>query len=62
MSTVRAAHRTFVQRSHRALLDDDLRAALGRARGGFVEQRREAVEALPESERPAQAGWQGSWI
>ncbi|KAA3631277.1 MAG: iron-sulfur cluster-binding protein, partial [Proteobacteria bacterium] len=31
-----------------ALLDGNLRAALGRAGGGFVEQRRRAVEELPE--------------
>ncbi len=53
--SVSTAHQGFVRRSHRALLDDDLRAALGRARGGFVDQRRLAFEALPEFERLREA-------
>ncbi|MFT5115448.1 MAG: L-lactate dehydrogenase complex protein LldF [Parasphingorhabdus sp.] len=42
---------TFKQRSKTALLDDDLREAMGRARGGFVEQRRQRFEELPEFEK-----------
>ncbi len=48
--SVSASTTAFRQRTRRALLDGDLRAALGRARGGFVEQRRAAFEALPEFE------------
>lgn len=48
--SVAASTRRFRRRSREALLDGNLRAALGRARGGFVEQRRLAFEALPEFE------------
>lgn len=48
--TVAQSAKAFRKRSRRALLDGDLRDALGRARGGFVEQRRAAFDALPEFE------------
>ncbi|GJL82168.1 MAG: iron-sulfur cluster-binding protein [marine bacterium B5-7] len=48
---VAESQRKFKQRTHKALLDNDLRAALGRARGGFVEGRRARVAELPEFEQ-----------
>ncbi len=47
--------RQFKRRSHAALLNDDLRKALSKARGGFVDHRRIAFEALPEFERLREA-------
>ncbi|MEA3291897.1 MAG: LUD domain-containing protein, partial [Pseudomonadota bacterium] len=38
----------FKRAARQALTDPDLRAALGKARGGFIDKRREAVDALPE--------------
>ena len=40
----------FKQAAHRALNDPALRDALRKARGGFVDKRRQAVDALPEFE------------
>ena len=39
---------TFSQRVRVALADDGLQQAMKRAKGGFVDHRRDAVEALPE--------------
>ena len=38
----------FREASVNALQDENLQAALGNARGGFVEKRQAAIEALPE--------------
>jgi len=51
VSVVAESTRAFARRSRKALLDGDLQAALKRARGGFVDHRRSAIEALPEFER-----------
>jgi L-lactate dehydrogenase complex protein LldF len=40
----------FKQRSATALLDPELRRAMGKAKGGFQQKRRNAVDALPEFE------------
>lgn len=40
----------FVRNSHQALLDGPLQAALAKARGGFVDKRRAALDDLPEYE------------
>lgn len=40
----------FKHASEQALHDENLQAALGNARGGFVDKRRAAVDALPEFE------------
>ena len=39
---------TFSQRVRVALADDGLQQAMKRAKGGFVDKRRDAVAALPE--------------
>lgn len=46
----RATARDFPANARRALADDNLRAALTRAKGRFIDKRREAVNALPEFE------------
>src|SRR5690606_33723141 len=51
VSVVARSSAAFRRRSRKALLDGDLQAALKRARGGFVDHRRNAIEALPEFER-----------
>jgi L-lactate dehydrogenase complex protein LldF len=48
---VRAASHTFPQRAQQALLDGRLQAALAKARGGFVDKRRAALDELPEFEQ-----------
>ena len=48
---MRANSHTFPQRAQRALLDERLQAALAKARGGFVDKRRSAVDGLPEFEQ-----------
>ncbi len=47
MSTSSAAA-PFTQRVRFALADDALQQAMSKARGGFVDKRRDAVEAIPE--------------
>ena len=42
--------REFPQRAQEALLDERLQAALDKARGGFVDKRRAALDELPEFE------------
>src|SRR5215218_10775335 len=42
---------TFKQNSRAALADAQLQKALGNVRGGFIDKRRKAVEALPEFDR-----------
>ena len=41
----------FKENAHDALADPQLQKALGHVRGGFIEKRRKAIEALPEFER-----------
>jgi len=53
---VRSTARDFPARAARALESDTLRVALGRARGGFVDKRRAAIERLPEFELLRDAG------
>lgn len=48
---MRAASHTFPQQAQRALLDERLQAALAKARGGFVDKRRAALDELPEFEQ-----------
>lgn len=48
---MRATSHTFPQRARQALLDERLQAALAKARGGFVDKRRAALENLPEFEQ-----------
>lgn len=43
--------REFPQLAQEALLDERLQAALGKARGGFVDKRRAALDELPEFEQ-----------
>ncbi len=45
----------FKRRSQLALLDPSLKKAMGKAKGGFQQKRRNAVEALPEFEALKQA-------
>ncbi len=45
----------FKQRSQAALLDPSLKKAMGKAKGGFQQKRRNAVDALPEFEHLRQA-------
>jgi L-lactate dehydrogenase complex protein LldF len=47
---VRSEAHAFKQRAARALHDVELQRALGKAKGGFVDKRRMAVDALPEFE------------
>ena len=42
---------TFKQNSAAALADQQLQKALGNVRGGFIDKRRKAIEALPEFDR-----------
>jgi L-lactate dehydrogenase complex protein LldF len=48
--------RSFSANARAALQDQVLQQALGKARSGFVDKRRAAVEALPEFDRLKQAG------
>ncbi|WP_025897385.1 LutB/LldF family L-lactate oxidation iron-sulfur protein [Sneathiella glossodoripedis] len=43
--------RQFKENSHKALQDEELRAALNRVKQGFTTKRREAADALPEFEQ-----------
>lgn len=45
----------FKRRSEAALLDPELKRAMGKAKGGFQEKRRNAVDSLPEFEALKQA-------
>ena len=48
---MRAHSQAFPQRAQVALLDERLQAALAKARGGFVDKRRAALDQLPEFEQ-----------
>ena len=49
MSVSTASHRVeFQDRAKQALQDVSLQRALAKARGGFVDHRQEAIDALPE--------------
>jgi L-lactate dehydrogenase complex protein LldF len=47
---MRSLAHEFKQRSQAALLDPELKRAMGKAKGGFQQKRRNAVDALPEFE------------
>ena len=48
--------RHFPARAFAALNNPDLRAAMGRAKGGFIDKRRRAIEGLPEFDALREAG------
>ena len=48
---MKATSHAFPQRAQAALLDERLQAALTKARGGFVDKRRTALDELPEFEQ-----------
>ncbi|MGD8428790.1 MAG: LutB/LldF family L-lactate oxidation iron-sulfur protein [Ectothiorhodospiraceae bacterium] len=51
-----ATAKTFKARAHDALLDQNLRKALGKAKGGFIDKRTAAVEQFPDFERLRERG------
>ena len=48
--------RHFPVRAHAALENPDLQAAMGRAKGGFIDKRRLALERIPEFDALREAG------
>ena len=55
MNRSSAASGTFRQRMRRALADDGLQQAMSRAKGGFVDKRRDAAAAVPEFDQMCDA-------
>ena len=53
---MKPSSRSFSANARAALRDQVLQQALGKARSGFVDKRRAAVQALPEFDRLKQAG------
>ena len=51
-----ASSRHFPGRAFAALRNPDLQAAMGRAKGGFIDKRRLAIEGLPEFDTLREAG------
>ena len=53
---MKALSRHFPVRAHAALENPDLQAAMGRAKGGFIDKRRLALERIPEFDALREAG------